>query len=65
MSRKLVFFEDAGPSATGIIDRNDLLPGHVITGPAIIEQLDTTTPIYPRDRAVVDNAGNLIIQIRA
>lgn len=58
-----VFFEDGGPSAAGIIDRSDLLPGHMITGPAIIEQLDTTTPIYPRDRAVVDKAGNLIIQI--
>jgi N-methylhydantoinase A len=60
-----VFFEDSGPCAAGIYHRDELLPGHAIAGPAIIEQLDTTTPIYPRDRAVVDRAGNLIIQINA
>ena len=41
------------------------MPGHQIVGPAIVEQLDTTTPVFPGDHAVVDPAGNLIIQINA
>jgi N-methylhydantoinase A len=58
-----VWFEDGGSVETGIVDRGQLQPGHEITGPAIIEQLDTTTPVYPGDRAEVDKAGNLIIRI--
>jgi N-methylhydantoinase A len=35
----------------------------MIEGPAIVEQLDTTTPIYPGDRASVDTVGNILIAI--
>jgi N-methylhydantoinase A len=62
-ARRKVWFDDAGPVEAAAIDRTQLQPGHDITGPAIVEQLDTTTPIYPGDRAVVDKAGNLIITI--
>ena len=63
-SRK-AYFDDLGSVETRIYQRDDLMPGHVVDGPAIVEQLDTTTPVFPRDRAVVDPAGNLIIQIDA
>ena len=46
-----------------VYDRRSLRAGHILDGPAIIEQLDSTTPIFPGDRAVVDPAGNLVIRI--
>jgi N-methylhydantoinase A len=33
-----------------------------VRGPAIVEQLDTTTVIPPGQRATVDRIGNLVIQ---
>jgi N-methylhydantoinase A/oxoprolinase/acetone carboxylase beta subunit len=35
--------------------------GTPFRGPAIVEQADTTTVIYPQQVAQVDAAGNLII----
>ena len=34
-----------------------------IKGPAIIEQMDTTTLIEPEDRAFGDNLGNMFIEV--
>jgi len=39
------------------------LPGMRITGPAVIDQLDSTTLVYPGDTARVDGARNLIIEL--
>ena len=36
---------------TQIYNRDLFEPGHKITGPAIVEQLDTTTVIHPRARS--------------
>ena len=33
-------------------------------GPAIVEQLDSTTVVEPGDRVEVDASGNLIISVR-
>jgi N-methylhydantoinase A len=33
-------------------------------GPAIVEQLDSTTVVEPGDRVEVDPSGNLIISVR-
>ena len=44
--------------------RRDLLrAGNVIDGPAIVEQFDATTVIYPDQRAEIDAVGNLRIQV--
>lgn len=51
--------------ATDILDRTALNPGTTISGPAIIEQLDTTTVIDPGAAATVDEMGNLIITTEA
>lgn len=60
-----VFFTDTDtPADTPVFDRAKLLGGQVIEGPAIIEQLDATTPLWPGDRATVDAAGNIIIEVR-
>ena len=58
-----VRFTSADSTACPVYDRESLRAGHALTGPAILEQLDSTTPIFPGDTAVVDRAGNLIIQV--
>ena len=47
-----------------VYERGALRAGHAIDGPAIVEQLDSTTPVFPGDRATVDPAGNLVIRVR-
>ena len=46
-----------------VYERATLMAGHRLAGPAIVEQLDSTTPIFPGDRAAVDSAGNLVIRV--
>jgi N-methylhydantoinase A len=46
-----------------IYDRAALAPGHRLTGPAVIEQLDSTTLLFPDDRLRVDDNLNLLIQV--
>ncbi|HZD59436.1 MAG TPA: hydantoinase/oxoprolinase family protein, partial [Anaerolineae bacterium] len=45
--------------------REDLRAGHIISGPALIFQLDTTTVIPPGWEAEVDQYGNLLLQKEA
>lgn len=63
-TRNVYFSADTSVEAV-IYARADLLSGHRINGPAIVEQLDTTTPIYPGDCAEVTQDGHLIISIGA
>ncbi len=59
-----VFFEEAeGFVKTKIYNRQDLPAGSTITGPAIVEQLDSTVVIPPGIRAEVDQYLNIIMQI--
>jgi N-methylhydantoinase A len=58
-----VWFDD-GWHDTPIYRREGLAPGTTLGGPAIVEQLDTTTLIEPGDRARVDQLGNLEITVR-
>ena len=44
-----------------IYDRNRLLPGLVVPGPAIVGEMDSTTVILPGYEARVDEIGNLLI----
>ncbi|HUS39991.1 MAG TPA: hydantoinase/oxoprolinase family protein, partial [Pirellulales bacterium] len=46
---------------TPIYDRNDLGAGSRLVGPAIVEQVDTTTVLWPGERANVDDYGQLLI----
>lgn len=48
---------------SNIYVREQLKEGAEITGPAIVEQLDSTTVIFPGQRATVDVFGNIIIQL--
>jgi len=62
-SRREVFFEELGQSTnTPIYDRASLGLGAEITGPAIIEQLDSTTVIHPETKATVLCGGNILLE---
>ena len=58
-----VWFGGLGFVATPVYRRAGLRAGHRIVGPAIIDQLDTTTLILPADKAEVDRYGNLVITL--
>ena len=58
-------FSAEGPVDAQIFHRDALVLGQRITGPAVVEQLDTTALIYPGDTAHVDEALNLIIELTA
>ncbi|MFC3219146.1 hydantoinase/oxoprolinase family protein [Tianweitania populi] len=48
-----------------LYDRALLGPGHVVTGPAVIEQMDSTTLVLPQQTATVDPYLNLMIEAQA
>ncbi len=59
-----VFFEEAG----GYIDcntyeRSRLKANNILVGPAIVEQMDTTTVLPPGETAEVDKHGTLIVEL--
>ena len=55
-------FDDArGLIPCPVYERALLRPGHGIAGPAIIDQPDSTTVVYPGQHAEVDDYGNLVI----
>ena len=60
--RRRVHFPGAGWTMCPSVDRERLGVGAVVTGPAIVEQPDTTTVVPPGHRARVDRVGNLVIR---
>jgi N-methylhydantoinase A/oxoprolinase/acetone carboxylase beta subunit len=60
--KRRVLFESGGCEAT-IYRRAALKAGNRIDGPAIVQQMDTTTVIPPNVSATVDRHGNLIMEI--
>jgi len=60
-ARNVFFGKEHGLLRTDVYEREPLEPGHLIIGPAIVEQLDTTTVIHPEQQAQVDGYRNLII----
>ncbi len=61
--REVYFDRASGMTPTPVYERTLLAPGHEVAGPAIVEQLDSTTVVYPGQQALVDDYGNLIISI--
>jgi N-methylhydantoinase A len=49
---------------TPVYQREDLLPGMALEGPAIIEQSDTTTVVEPDMALVVDAHSNLLVKVK-
>ena len=48
---------------TKVLQRENLPINYKFTGPAIIEQMDSTIVLNPKDRGVVDDYGNIVIDI--
>ncbi len=48
---------------TPLYDRAQLLRGHRVAGPALIQEYASTTVLLPGDSLVVDRMGNLDITI--
>lgn len=58
------YFEEAGEFIeTPVYDRRQLGAGATISGPAIVEQMDSTVIIPPAAEAEVERTGNLIITV--
>jgi N-methylhydantoinase A len=60
--RQVWFNETADFLSCPILDRLRLRWGDVVTGPAIIEELDATTVVHPGYQAQVDQPGNLLLR---
>ncbi len=58
---RLVVFEDDSPRLVPTYRREALCAGHVVSGPAIVDQLDATTVILPGQRGDVDSGGNIFL----
>ena len=61
-TRPIYFAETDGRVNCPIFNRYKLGSGDEITGPAIIEEVDSTTVIHPGYQTAVDEFGNLFLQ---
>lgn len=66
-SRLAYYLQEGEPIGlqTPSFDRLKLHPGHKLIGPAIVDQMDTTTVIPPGFGGVVDASGNIVLKPRA
>lgn len=56
-----VYFRQAGGfTSTDVYRREQLAPGNVVVGPAVIEAVDTTTLVHPGQTVRVDGFSNLL-----
>jgi N-methylhydantoinase A len=60
--RPVYFAETGGFVDCPIVVRYKLGSGAVIAGPAIVEEMDSTTVLHPGFRATVDRYGNLVVE---
>ncbi len=64
IAARQIWFDADAPCRADVYDRTDLHPGHTLSGPCIVEQMDSTTLVFPGDHLVVDRARNLIIAVQ-
>ena len=60
-----VFFPGHGFVDTRVLARNSLAAGNQLQGPAILEEVDSTTLLEPGDSLTVNAQGALVISLRA
>jgi N-methylhydantoinase A len=65
IEERQTWFASTGFTATPVYDRDRLPTGADFIGPAIVEQMDTTTVVPPQARAEIDAIGNLMITLPA
>lgn len=64
-TRDVIFDDPAFPLASRVVWRPSLAPGAVVKGPAVIEEPNSTTLIFPGDVATVTEHGHLDIAIES
>src|SRR5262249_53092842 len=62
-SRSVTFSDARGPQPAQVLWRHDLSAGDVITGPAVIEEENSTTLLHPGDVARINEAGIILIEV--
>ncbi|MEI6722271.1 MAG: hydantoinase/oxoprolinase family protein [Betaproteobacteria bacterium] len=65
MGERSVYFSGNRAITSPVYKREHLPAGARVDGPAIIDQIDTTIPIFPGSRAVVHPSGNLLVEVVA
>jgi N-methylhydantoinase A len=60
---RTVWFDGHGAAETPVYHRDDLPAGAALEGPAIVEQLDSTTVIPPGVSAKVDRFLNIVMRM--
>jgi N-methylhydantoinase A len=62
-TREVIFEEAAKPLVAKIYWRPSLPVGFTLEGPAVIEEPNSTTVIFPSDRVVVTPEGHLLVDV--
>lgn len=65
IGRRTMWFADRGQVDAPVYDREALAPGMVMTGPAVVEQMDSTTVAPPGWTMRVDATDNIIMERRS
>ncbi len=63
--RKVYFPESRGFTDCVVFDRYRLRAGDTFSGPAVVEERESTAVILPSSRARVDSAGNIIVDFES
>ena len=61
--REVHFEEEFGFVPTTIFDGDQMLPGNIVEGPAIVEQKTTTVVVPPRGRLEVTSYGDYLLRL--
>jgi N-methylhydantoinase A len=61
--RPMLFDGWSRPRNCHVHSRYNLKTGHIVTGPAVIEEAESTTVIGPRGKATVDAHGNIVVTL--
>ncbi|MDJ0349688.1 hydantoinase/oxoprolinase family protein [Cryobacterium sp. PH29-G1] len=59
-----VYFGELGWVDTPVFERDDMPAGAMFSGPAVIDQFDSTTVIPPNTTAVIDEWMNILIHLK-
>jgi len=65
LEKRKVWFPETGFVTTPVYDRDRLPAAARVTGPAIVEQMDTTTVVPPKAKVKLDRHGYLHIELEA
>ncbi|RWO18431.1 hydantoinase/oxoprolinase family protein [Mesorhizobium sp.] len=60
---RAVYYDQEAPLQAPVYDRAKFQPGMTFTGPAIVEQLDATTVVFPGDQVVIQENGSMLITV--